>query len=112
MVRKLVLPLVAIIGFAVAIAMILRGNESAPAAQPVVQPAGAPFSSYVFGPGIVEASSENITIGTPVSGIVTAVYVKWGDRVKSGAPLFKVDTPDLQAQLLPPPAKVKQFEPH
>ncbi len=110
MIRKLVLPLVAIIGFAVAIAMILRGNESAPSAQPVVQPAGAPFSSYVFGPGIVEASSENIAVGTPVSGIVTAVYVKWGERVKSGAPLFKVDTRDLQAQLLPAAAKVKEVE--
>src|SRR5437660_197819 len=46
----------------------------------------------------------------PVSGIVTAVYVKWGDRVKSGTPLFKVDTRDLEAQLLPANAKVKEVE--
>jgi HlyD family secretion protein len=110
MIRKLVLPLLAVIGFGVAIAMVLRGNQTAPAAQPVVRPAGTPFSSYVFGPGIVEASSENIAIGTPVSGIVTAVYVKWGDRVKSGAPLFKVDTRDLEAQILPANAKVKEVE--
>ena len=110
MIRKLVLPLLAIIGFGVAIAMVLRGNQTAPAAQPVVHPAGAPFSSYVFGPGIVEASTENIAIGTPVSGIVTAVYVKWGDRVKTGAPLFKVDTRDLEAQILPANAKVKEVE--
>ena len=110
MIRKLVLPLLAIIGFGVAIAMVLKGNQSVPAAQPVVHPASTPFASYVFGPGIVEASTENIAIGTPVSGIVAAVYVKWGDRVKSGAPLFKIDTRDLQAQFLPANAKVKEVE--
>src|SRR5579863_3830467 len=110
MIRKLVLPLLAIVGFGVAIAMVLRGNQTAPAAQPAVHPASTPFSSYIFGPGIVEASTENIAIGTPVSGIVTAVYVTWGDQVKSGAPLFKVDTRDLEAQLFPANAKVKEME--
>ncbi len=94
----------------IAIAMVIQGNRTAPAAQPVVQPASAPFASYIFGSGIVEASTENIAIGTPVSGIVTAVYVKWGDRVKTGAPLFKVDTRDLEAQILPANAKVKEVE--
>lgn len=110
MIRKLVLPLLAIIGLAVALAMVISGNRAAPTAQTVVRSANAPFSSYVFGPGIVEASTENIAIGTPVSGIVTAIYVKWGDRVKSGAPLFKVDTRDLEAQILPANAKVKEVE--
>src|SRR5579864_2372702 len=110
MIRKYVLPLLAVLGVAVAIVMVIEGNRTAPVVQPVTQPANAPFSSYIFGPGIVEASSENIAIGTPVSGIVTAVYVKWGDTVKVGAPLFKVDTRDLEAQLLPANSKVKEAE--
>ena len=110
MTRKYVLPLLAIIGVVIAVAMVFRGNRAAPTAQAVVRSANAPFTSFVFGPGIVEASTENIAIGTPVSGIVTAVYVKWGDRVESGAPLFKIDTRDLQAQLLPANAKVKEVE--
>src|ERR1700680_3928935 len=110
MIRKYALPLLAIIGVGVAIAMVVMGNRTEPAAQPVVQPANAPFKSYIFGSGIVEASTENIAVGTPVSGIVTAIYVKWGDRVKSGAPLFKVDIRDLEAQLLPANAKVKEVE--
>lgn len=110
MIRKYLLPLLAVIGVAVAIAMVIQGNRTAPVAQPVTQPANAPFSSYIFGPGIVEASTENIAIGTPVSGIVTAIYVKWGDRVKTGDPLFKVDPRDLEAQLLPANAKVKEVE--
>src|SRR2546428_11824212 len=110
MIRKYVLPLLAIIGLFIAVAMVIRGNRAGPTTQAVVQSANAPFTSYVFGPGIVEASTENIAIGTPVSGIVTAVYVKWGDRVKSGAPLFKGDTRDMEAQLLPANAKVKEVE--
>src|SRR5229473_2991662 len=110
MIRKYFLPVLAIIGVGVAVFMVMKGNRTPPVAQPVVQSAKAPFASYIFGPGIVEASTENIAIGTPVSGIVTAVYVKWGDRVKSGAPLFKVDTRDLQAKLIPAAAKVKEVE--
>jgi HlyD family secretion protein len=110
MISKYVLPLLAIVGLAIAVVVVIRGNRAAPTTQPVIQTANVPFTSYIFGPGIVEASTENIAVGTPVSGIVTAVYVKWGDRVKSGAPLFKVDTRDLEAQLLPANAKVKEVE--
>jgi HlyD family secretion protein len=110
MIRKYALPLLAILGVAFAVAVVMRGNRAGPAAQAAVQSSHAPFTSYIFGPGIVEARTENIAIGTPVSGIVTAVYVKWGDRVKSGTPLFKVDTRDLEAQLLPANANVKEVE--
>src|ERR1700730_3613250 len=110
MIRKYVLPLLAVVGVGVAVVMVIQGNRTPPVAQPVVPSTQAPFTSSIFGPGIVEARSENIAIGTPVSGIVTAIHVKWGDRVKAGAPLFKVDTRDLEAQLLPANAKVKEME--
>lgn len=110
MIRKYLVPLLAIIGVALAIAMVIADNRPAPVAQPSVQPAKAPFSSYIFGPGIVEAGSENIAVGSPASGIVTTVYVKWGDRVKKGDRLFKIDTRDLQAQLLPATAKVQEAD--
>ena len=110
MIRKYILPLLAIVGFGLGIAMVIQGNRSESAVQPVVQSARTPFSSYVFGPGIVEASTENIAVGTPVSGIVTAIYVKWGDRVKTGQALFKVDARDLDAQLLSANAKVKEVQ--
>src|ERR1700724_2406127 len=110
MIRKYLLPFLAVVGLGAAIFMVIQGNRTVPVVQPVVQSALTPFTSSIFGPGIVEASSENIAIGTPVSGIVTAIYVKWGDRVKTGAPLFKVDTRDLEAQLLPANAKVKEME--
>lgn len=110
MMRKYVLPLLALLGVAAAIAMVNEGNRTPPMAKQVFQPAEAPFPSYIFGPGIVEASTENIAIGTPVSGIVTAIYVTWGEHVQAGARLFRVDTRALEAQLVPARANVKEVE--
>jgi multidrug resistance efflux pump len=60
----------------------------------------APFTAYVAGAGLVEASSENIAIGTPLPGLVTEVLVKVGQTVKAGAPLFKLDDRELRAELI------------
>lgn len=110
MIRKYMLPLMAAIGVVVAIITIIHGNPPAPVAPLVAHPAKAPFASYVAGAGIIEASTENIAVGTPVSGIVVAIYVKWGDRVKASDPLFKIDDRDLQAQLPPAFGKLKEAE--
>ncbi len=110
MIRKYVLPIVAVVGLVFGIGTVVRGNQPTPVAPPVAQPARAPFETFVAGSGIIEASTENIAVGTPDSGIVTAIYVKWGDHVRAGDPLFKIDDRDLQANLLVARANVKQAE--
>ncbi len=110
MTRRIVLPLLAVGGVGLAIAAVMLGDRTPPGASAVVNPVVSPFATSVAGAGIVEASSENIAIGTPVSGIVTAIAVKWGDRVKNGDLLFKIDDRDLQGQLLIANAKVKEAE--
>lgn len=110
MTRRIVLPLLAVVGASLTIAAIMLGDRTPTGASAVVNPVLSPFATSVAGAGIVEASSENIAIGTPVSGIVTAIAVKWGDRVKSGDLLFKIDDRDLQGQLLIANAKVKEAE--
>jgi len=110
MIRKYVLPVLALVGVGFALVTVVRGNQPMPAAAPVAQPARAPFETFVAGSGIVEASTENIAVGTPVSGIVTDIYVKWGDHVAAGDQLFKVDDRDLQGTLLVALANVKQAE--
>ena len=110
MIRKYLVPLLSVIGVGIAIAVAIQDNRTPATTQPALGYTTPPFPSYIFGPGIVEASTENIAIGTPVSGIVTGVYVKWGDLVKRGDPLFKVDSRDLEAQLLPATAKVDEAE--
>src|SRR3984893_17890660 len=110
MTGKFLLPAVAIIGLALAVSTVIQGNQTTPLVEPMVQSAKVPFASYVAGAGLIEASTENIAIGTPVSGIVEAIYVNWGDRVNAGEPLFKIDDRDLQGQLLVATAKVKECE--
>ena len=110
MIRKYMLPVLAVVGVAFAVATVVRGNQPTPVAEPVAQPARAPFESFVAGSGIIEASTENIAVGTPVSGIVMEIYVKWGDHVRAGDPLFKIDDRDLQANLLVAQANVKEAE--
>ena len=100
MIRKYVLPLLALCGVIFAIYSVVITSRPLPAAQPVVEPSLAPFPVYVAGAGIVEASTQNIAIGTPVSGLVIEVLVQVGSRVKAGDALFKLDGRDLQAERL------------
>jgi HlyD family secretion protein len=107
MIRKLLLPALAAIGVLFAIYSVVTAQRQVPPAQPVTEPAQPQYASYVAGAGIVEASTENIAVGTFVPGVVTEMYVKVGDQVKAGAPLFKVDDRDLQAELEVRKAAVK-----
>jgi RND family efflux transporter MFP subunit len=106
--RRYLLPVLAVLGVAIVVVAVILDNRPVPSQRAQLMPPKPPFASYLYGSGIVEASSGNIAIGTPVSGIVTAIYVKWGDRVKPGDRLFKIDDRDLQAQLAPALARVSE----
>ncbi len=53
----------------------------------------------IHGAGLVETKQENLPIGTLVAGVVSEVYVKRGDLVKKGDPLFRLDDRDFRTQL-------------
>jgi multidrug resistance efflux pump len=99
MIRKYVLPLLAAAGLALAIWVVVQGSRPVPAAQPVAQPAPSGYESSISGAGIVEASTENVAIGTGVGGVVTDVYVEIGQDVVEGAPLFRVRDRTPRAEL-------------
>ncbi len=89
-------------GFA-AIVLLLRQIEAQDGKTlppPPVAPADKPYASTVAATGILEALSENVSIGVPVPGLVTEVMVKVNDSVKRDDPLFRLDDRDLQATLL------------
>jgi multidrug efflux pump subunit AcrA (membrane-fusion protein) len=100
MVRHYLLPLLAVVGIAVAIWAVVTGNRPVPTAPPVAPPAQAPFASSVVGAGLLEPNTQNIAIGTPVSGVVTAVLVTVGETVQADAPLFTLDDRAVQAELV------------
>ena len=80
-IKNKILPVVAVVGLIIAVAVAISSEKKTPPAQPVTQPSQAPFKSYLGGAGMVEASTENISIGTSLPGIVTVVFVKVGDKV-------------------------------
>lgn len=106
MIRRFLLPVLAILGVAAAVSAVVLDNREQPPDGPVTVPASPPYESYVAGAGLVEASTGNISIGSPVAGVATEVHVHVGDFVEAGDPLFKVDDRGLQAQLVTARANV------
>ena len=99
MLPKITLPLLALAGLGFGIYSVVNGNKPVPVAPAVVEPAQAPFKTYIAGAGIIESKNRNVVIGAALPGIVKSLYVKVGDRVKTGAVLFTVDDRDAQANL-------------
>lgn len=62
-------------------------------------PPQSPYSHAIAGAGIIEASSQNISIGTPFNEVIEKVYVVEGDYVHEGDMLFELDTRSFVAQL-------------
>jgi multidrug efflux pump subunit AcrA (membrane-fusion protein) len=98
--KNKMLPAIAALGLVIATVVAVQSGKKRPPAQPVTQPAQAPFKSYIGGAGIIEASSNNISIGTSLPGIVKTVWVEVGKKLNPGDRLFQIDDRDLQAELL------------
>jgi len=99
MLRKFLLPLVALAGVVFAIFVIVQGSKTKPLSAPEQEPPPTPYSSFVAGSGLVEASSRNIAIGTPVEGIVSHIYAFVDTDVKAGDPLILIDDRVQRADL-------------
>ena len=65
---------------------------------------------YVAGPGLVEPVSEDIKVGSELSGKLREVLVEEGDRVHAGQVVAVLENADLKAQILSAAAQVRQNE--
>ncbi len=98
MIRKFALPLAALAMLIFAVYHVVRAQQTPPPLQPPVMPARSPFGKGVAGSGLVEAQTENISVGTHLPGIVTEVYAKVGMKVNKGDKLFRLDDRALKAE--------------
>lgn len=100
MLKKLILPAVAVAGFGFAVYAVVKAREVPAASKPLVSPpTQTSYRRKIAGAGIIEARLENIPVGSPVPGVVWEVYVHAKDQVKKGDPLFRIDDRDLRADL-------------
>jgi HlyD family secretion protein len=108
---RIVLPALAVLGIIVAVIIVFRSQPDRSQAAPTVTPAMTPdsqrASGSVAGSGVVEPSSELIEIGTPIGGVVEDVFVKAGEQVTAGQPLFSIDTRDARAAVAEAAARVE-----
>ena len=97
--KRIYLPVVAVVVLTLATVSIVRTQPRSQTNEPPVAPPRADFEQRVAAVGLVESSTENIAIGTPLSDVVTEVRVIVGQTVKTGDLLFKLDDRHLQAGL-------------
>lgn len=97
MIRRLVIPLIAVVGLIFGIVMMYRGTATPPVAPLKYHPPKSPYKVHIAAEGIIESGGENYSLGVPFSQIISQVYVDVGDRVVKGQPLFQLDTRQLVA---------------
>jgi HlyD family secretion protein len=108
--RKSVL-LIALVAFTLAISLTLvsvRSRAANNAKTVAAQATAAPFR--VAGPGRVEPLSENIQIGSELSGKIKSVNVEEGDTVRKGQVLAVLQNDDYRAEVLSGEAQVQAKE--
>jgi HlyD family secretion protein len=89
----------AIAGVVAALLLVRKMQQKPEDPGPVSQPARSMYEDKVAATGLVESSRENVKIASPKAALVTKVFVKVGDRVKRGDPLFQLDDREARARL-------------
>jgi HlyD family secretion protein len=97
--KKFILPLIALAALVFGIGSVVRSQPKREPTTPPSPPPASPYSHTVAAVGLVETSTENIAVGTPLADIVREVCVRVDQAVKAGDPLFKLDARHLRAEL-------------
>ena len=97
--KRLIIPMLAVVALSFAAFSVVRTQPIRKPEPPPSPPPATPFAHAVAAVGLVEANTENIALGTHLSGVVEQVYVTVGQAVKAGELLFKLDDRHLQAEL-------------
>lgn len=105
--RLAILVALALLGIAIAAWAVWEDSVSVTGDTVGLPRVAPPFADYVAGSGLVEAATRTIPVGTYISGVVTNVFVKPGDRVSAGDPLFSIDDRDINARLAVAQANVE-----
>lgn len=92
------LPIVALSALSFALFTVLS-RADVPKKEPDAPPPEGRFERSVAGIGVIEPKGELVAIGTEISGLVSEIHVKAGDRVQKGAALFSLDMRDINAKI-------------
>ena len=96
--QGLVLPVVAAGVLVYAVISIAHSQPQRELTNPPSAPPRTGYKDTIAAVGLVEPSSEIITVGSVRTGVVEQVFVKLGDKVEKDTPLLKLRTSELRAQ--------------
>jgi multidrug efflux pump subunit AcrA (membrane-fusion protein) len=97
--KRFILPSIGILAAMWATYSVVRTQPSRASTDPPGPPAVSDFPDTVAAVGLIEASTENISVGTPLAGVVVRVFVSAGQTVRAGDPLFELETRRLRSDL-------------
>jgi len=97
--KRLILPFIGILAALWATFSVARTQPRRQRTEPPAPPPVSDFPNTVAAVGLVEASTENISVGSPLDGVVARVFVTAGQLVNAGDPLFELDARHLRADL-------------
>ncbi|HVX65808.1 MAG TPA: HlyD family efflux transporter periplasmic adaptor subunit [Bryobacteraceae bacterium] len=97
--KSYALPVLAVLSLTFAVSWTLAERPVRKSVAPPAPPPETTSASTVAAVGLVEPETENIALSCAVSGLVTSLDVKAGDRVRAGQKLFSIDNRDLAADL-------------
>lgn len=99
MLRSWLLPAIALAAAGYTTYHVVTTNRSPPPNAPPIPPAQSPFGETLAGAGVVEARTENISVGSQLPGVVSRVLVAVDQPVDKNEILFELDDRHLQADL-------------
>ncbi|HYE62510.1 MAG TPA: HlyD family efflux transporter periplasmic adaptor subunit [Phycisphaerales bacterium] len=88
------------VGLAVGVWAVSTAKQEPPVVPLAREASVNPFSNGVAALGLVEPAGREVEVLPPEPGMVMEVFVQVGDRVEAGAPLFRLDTRRLEADLM------------
>lgn len=98
-VRYLLIPSVALIGIGLAVYTVRSQEPRVPVASTAADPPHSPFDERIAGIGTVLPSSDIVSVGTALAGVVEEVAVLEGQSVTIGQLLFRLDGRQTRAEL-------------
>lgn len=97
--KRWFIPVLALLSLGLAMWSVARTSPVHAPEPPPIEPPATPFPEAVAAVGLVEANTENIAIGSHLSGVVARVHVGVGQPVEAGDALFTLDDRHLHAAL-------------
>jgi len=97
--RYILIPAVALTGIGLVVYTVIKQIPRVPTAAISVAPPKSPFDTRISGIGTVLPSSDVVSVGTAIAGVVEEVAVTEGQLVNAGDLLFRIDGRQTRADI-------------